>query len=107
MTVIPDRLVEAGAQGLADWWFGRGESDGTPDGEDREMSYAVLEAVAHGSGAKGLMDVARLILEENYPADIFGETYREGADPGVKLVQALRECDAAFAHAATNKDSSR
>lgn len=70
--------------------------EGQPDAEEA-VARAVLDGVAWGTGGRGLMDLARLILLTHYPEDVFtGRRRNPHADPGVQLVQALRACDDAL-----------
>lgn len=49
-------------------------------------------------GHDRLLALARAILDEHYPTDIFGtadDPDADSSDPGVRLVRALRACDAA------------
>jgi hypothetical protein len=61
-----------------------------------EGHYVVKTEVVEGFDR--LMDVARQILAEHYPPDVFGtadDPDSDASDPGVRLVRALRACEAA------------
>jgi hypothetical protein len=110
---ISERLVEVGARalyaheeatdsGVINGLWVSPTWDELPDdcyvhASARQRAQAVLEGVVFSGGCNGLMDLARLVLEENYPEDVFtGRVRNPEADPGVQLVQALRACEDAM-----------
>jgi hypothetical protein len=61
-----------------------------------ESHWRVSAAVVDGFDR--LVAIAREILDDSYPTDIFGcadDPDADASDPGVRLVRALRACDAA------------
>jgi hypothetical protein len=63
-----------------------------------ESHYRVKATVVRGFGR--LEAIARQILNDVYPADVFGtadDPDSDASDPGVRLVRALRACEQAAA----------
>src|SRR5690606_14060781 len=66
------------------------EAPGYPE-EDRESCEEIIEAYLAALGFRDLVDIARSMLDEHYPVDLFGRGGMFEGDPGARFTQHLRD----------------